>query len=300
MGKSRDVPPVHIALLCAWIALPVLGGGAIGDALARLDADASRWWSVASWVLWAAVLAALAIPKTTTLTAVRILVPAAGALAAWAALLGPAGAGDAAALTCGAVGTILVLTPAIGARFVDGSSYGDERRLPLRAPSVLLMGPIPLAAAVAVLGAAGGPALLMAGAIVPGLVATVVGVPAAAGAVRALHQLSRRWIVFVPAGVVIHDHLVLAEPVLFGRRAISSMQPAPTDSQARDLTAGAPGLALQLDLLEPITIGPAARRGEAATAEEITSMLIVPTLPGETLAEAGRRRIHVPPRPMRT
>ena len=32
---------------------------------------------------------------------------------------------------------------------------------------------------------------------------------------RALHQLTQRWLVFVPAGLVVHDHLSVGDPVLF-------------------------------------------------------------------------------------
>ncbi len=292
------MPPLHLALLATWVALPVLGGGAISDALVRSDADASRWWSVVLWALWTGTVAALAVPKTTTLTASRILVPAGGALGIWAALLGPAGAGDVAAATAGGAATVLVLTPAIGARFVDGSSYGDERRLPLRAPAALLLGPVELAWLVAVAGAVTGPALLLAGAVVPGLLAAAIGIPLAAGAVRSLHLLSRRWVVLVPAGLVLHDHLTLTEPVLFVRSTIAALHPAAADTAARDLSAGAPGLALELELAEPATVGPVARRGEALTTEEVAAVVFVPTLPGEVIAEAARRRIPVLSQPL--
>ncbi len=86
--------------------------------------------------------------------------------------------------------------------------------------------------------------LLLAGGrwVVGGIVA-VVGCFAAAVAGRALHGLARRWLVVVPAGLVIHDPL-LAWPT----RCCSSVRrslalgPAPAEADdALDLTSGASG-----------------------------------------------------------
>lgn len=289
------MPPVHAALLAAWVALPVLGGGAIGDALAAADPSAAPAWSAALWAVWALGLAALAVPRTTTLTAVRLVVPGGAVLGAWTATTGATGAGDVAAATAAGAATVLVLSPSIGARFVDGSSYGDERRLPLRAPSSLLLGPIELVAALVLAGAAAGPALLLAGDVAVGLAATAGGWVVAALGCRSLHQLSRRWLVLVPAGLVVHDQLTLAEPVLLRRQAIEGVGPAPVDVEAHDLTAGAPGLALLVALAEPTVIGPAPRRGEPGRTVEVRGVLVTPTLPGATLAEAARRRLPASP-----
>ena len=78
----------------------------------------------------------------------------------------------------------------------------------------------------------------------------VVGVPAAAIASRALHGLARRWVVFVPAGLVLHDLHAMVDPVLFPRSSIRRLGPAPTDpGDAVDLTQRALGLALELELV---------------------------------------------------
>ena len=138
----------------------------------------------------------------------------------------------------------------------------------------------------------GGPLLLAAGQWLAGL--AVVGVAALAGrpVVLRLHQLSRRWLVFVPAGVVVHDPLTLADPVLFPRRMIRSFGPAPIDNPGLDLTGGALGLALELATVEPVVVTPV--RGRAPLTEVgVRSVLVTPTRPGHALHLARRRRFPV-------
>jgi hypothetical protein len=285
------VPIAHLALAVSWLALPVAGGPAIGDALAASDPAAAPRWSLALWLVWAVGAGALAAPRTTSLTVVRVLAPGAAALGAWTACTTDAGPSAVAAPTAGLAALVLALTPEVGARFVDGSSYGDERRVPLRTPVLLAIGIAPVAVLVALVGAASGPALVLAEQTTEGALAVVVGWPVAALALRALHRLQRRWLVLVPAGIVIHDHLVLAEPVLVLRKQIERFAPAPAGTDALDLSAGAAGLLLQLDLHEPITIARAARRGVDPTTEAVTSLLVAPVQPGATLTEAARRRL---------
>jgi hypothetical protein len=109
---------------------------------------------------------------------------------------------------------------------------------------------------------------------------------------RALHGLSRRWIVFVPAGMVLHDPMALTEPVLFEKRVIETIRPAPADTDSLDLTQGAPGLALELILLEkvPMTLAKPRRRGQPGASARL---LFTPTRPGLVLREAATRRVRV-------
>ena len=94
---------------------------------------------------------------------------------------------------------------------------------------------------------------------------------------------------FVPAGVVLHDPLSLADPVLFPRNVIESLQAAPADSDSLDLTQGALGLAVELVLIEKV---PMVRRvGGHDEAGASVRLLFTPTRPGRVLAEADRRRV---------
>jgi hypothetical protein len=181
---------------------------------------------------------------------------------------------------------------------VNGSSYGDERRMPLRPPGVLLLGPIELTWVVVVAGVVTGPMLLAARQWVPGAVALVVGWVLAGLGTRILHALSQRWFVFVPAGVVVVDQMALTDSLLVQRQRVDSLGPAPADTQAVDLTVGALGLALELRLTQPDLIVPAPPRrlgGGQATIDpvEVESVLFAPSRPGWVLDEARRRRLLV-------
>ena len=124
------------------------------------------------------------------------------------------------------------------------TAYGSERRFPLRVPISLLAGPLPVSVAIVGLGSASGPLLLADGRIVAGSIALVVGLPIAALLARSLTTLDHRWIVLVPAGLVVVDPLTFPDPVLLPREHIASLRRAPLDSSDRDSTeilVGGPG-----------------------------------------------------------
>lgn len=276
----------------AWAVLPLLLGPALGDALAEHSLAVARTASVLAWGGWASGLVAVVLPTTVSLTALRIATPAALAAASWAALAGTRGGADALAVAGGAVAVVVAFAPSTGEVFVNGSSYGDERRLPLRVPGALLFGPIALAWVAAVAGPVAGSLLLAAEQWLAGSLVLAVGIPAAVVAVRALHGLARRWVVLVPAGLVVHDHHALVEPVLFARRAIHHLGPAATDEVdgALDLTQRAFGLALILELHEPVTVAPR-RRDRSVQVAQVKRLLLTPTRPGALLRAAAERRI---------
>jgi hypothetical protein len=143
-----------------------------------------------------------------------------------------------------------------------------------------------------VVGAPVGGALLLASRkwVLGGLV-LALGLPAAGVLARSLHGLSRRWIVFVPAGVVVHDDLALADAMLFQRRGVTGIRPATTDSSSLDITQRALGLALELTLGEPVTVNVTTPGTPVGKATTCTGLLFTPTRPGAVLAEARARRL---------
>lgn len=279
----------------AWVTLPLTAGPLFADALDPTDEGFRTAVSIGLWVGWALALLAALVPNVLTLTALRVLAPAAVPAAAWAAVTGEGSTTSAVVgVVAASVAAVVSLAPGVGDRFVDGSSYGDERRLALRAPALLAAGPVPAAWAVTVAGATAGPLLLAAGQWVVGGVLTAVGLPVAALAVRALHRLSRRWLVFVPAGVVVHDHLALREPVLFAAGSLHAIGLAPADTTATDLTLAAPGTPLRLALTatQTVVLGPgfAKRAGEELAVHQL---LVAPSLPGRALGVAAARGLPV-------
>ncbi|MBX3312907.1 MAG: hypothetical protein KF906_01190 [Actinobacteria bacterium] len=283
-----------------WVVLAVLAAVPVGDALDGRSA-AVRWLVVAGlWLGWTAGLVCLLVPRHLFLTGMRILVPA-GTAAMIAAIaagsdLAPV---DVVALAVSAVASAWVLSPWVGEAWVDGSSYGPERRLPLRPPVAFALLVVPVTWAAVVGGATVGPLLLAAGRWVPGVLATAIGAPVAVLGTRSLHQLSRRWIVLVPTGIVLHDTLVMPEPQLFLRTTIARLGPAEAggdaddeDGSVEDLTAGAAGLALRLDLSEPVEL--LVRTGGRGTATvSSTAVLFTPSRPRHVLDAALERRVPV-------
>ena len=116
---------------------------------------------------------------------------------------------------------------------------------------------------------------------------TVAGLGGARYSSRSLHTLARRWVVFVPAGLVLHDPLVLADAILLPRRQIVALGPAQADTRATDLTQGAPGLALEAQLAEAVELGLRAGRHRAAEAVSTDRVLFRPLRPGALLDAAA-------------
>ncbi len=278
------------AFRLAWLSLPFLAGPALGAALDDASTPVRTLAATGLWVGWAVVLGASLVTSTVSLTVLRIGAPAAVAAAVAAALAGHVSPGGLAVTTASAA---VALAAPLGAAFVQGSAYGDETRLPLRPPGLLLLGPIELAWAGAVAGVIAGPLLLAARQWVAGAAALLVGLPVAAVCGRALHQLARRWLVFVPAGLVVHDPVGLVDSVLVRRADLASVGPAPAGTQALDLTQRALGLALEVRLRPGTTVAVLQRSGRDQAPATPAALLVGPTRPGEAVAEARRRRLPV-------
>lgn len=276
------------ALRAVWATLPLTAGPALADALDGTSDAFATSVAVLLWLTWVAVLSASLVPRTATLAPVRIAAAAAPVAAGWAVVVGPgASVAGIVALAATVLVAALALTAGVGEAFVDGDSYGNERRLPLRPPGPLLLGPIPLAWAVTVAGLAAGPLLLAAQAWIAGIGALVVGWPAAFLAGRALHGLARRTLILVPGGVVVHDPSALNEPVLL-RKGVTHLALAPADTDALDLTQRALGPALEARLDEPAVLSRLRPRQQPQEVRT-RALLVAPTRPGATLAAVRER-----------
>lgn len=291
MDRIEDLGPWP--LRACWVALALIGPLAIGDALDSRSTPVTVVVAAGLWLGWAAALVAMLVPRNEALTAMRTLVP--GGLAVILIALATGSTADAASVAAAviaAVATLWVLAPWIGEAWVDGSSYGPERRFPLRPPVLLGYGIVPIVWLAVFAGLTSGPLLLAARQWVAGSAAIVVGAAAVVLGIRSLHQLSRRWVVLVPAGLVLHDTLTMPDPQLLLRRMIAGVGPAAADTEADDLTAGAPGLALQLDLREPVDL--LVRSGGRSTETRSSlHLLFTPSRPRHLLDAIGERRIPI-------
>ncbi|MGH9183203.1 MAG: hypothetical protein ACRDZ9_05235 [Acidimicrobiales bacterium] len=291
MRKSRLVArldPWLWSLRLAWLVLPVTSGPPLAAALDPWSAPVRATASVGLWAGWAVVVLALLVPRPAGLALVRVVAPAGLAATVAAAL---SGTGSAPALAVATAAAVVALAPEVGTAFVNGGAYPGERRYLLRPPAPVMVGLVPLAWAVLAAAVTAGPLLLAARQWVAGALAVLAGAPVTVVLSRSLLALTQRWVVFVPAGVVLKDHLALQDPVLFRRAEVAAVGAAPAGTDALDLTGRALGLALEVRLTEAAPLLRASRGPRRAEPVRHDAVLFTPTRPGAVLAEARSRRL---------
>ncbi|MFN3257406.1 MAG: hypothetical protein ACE37B_17115 [Ilumatobacter sp.] len=276
----------------AWLA--VVAGGAALEAAVDGRSDPVRWLvGIGGWTVWGTVLVALLIPSTLSLTWARVVAPL-SLVAVVASIVGGADAVDVALLAMPSLVAVGALfTPEVGRWMVQASAYGDEDRLPLRTPvpagtaavvtwlvwsSSLLIGPLALAA----------------GNLLAGLPLTIVAVAASVYVGPRWFRMAQRWLVLVPAGLVVHDPVVLADTVMVRSHQLIGIGLARVDTEAADLTGPASGYAVEVMTNETVTtvfaFTPKEPNGRAI---HMTSFLVAPSRPGAALRRAAERGLPV-------
>lgn len=299
MATTSDEPFERLAHVMpwvariAWILVAVIGGSAVESAVAGRSSAVAWTAAIGGWGLWAAAALGLAIASVWSLTIVRIVVPMAP-LATIAAGVGGAPALDLVLLGVPAViATAAAMTADFGRHWVQASAYGDEERFPLRFPvgaglaaivSWALWAPTVIV----------GPLLIAAESWVAGVLVCLVAIAGAVLVGPRWHRLSRRWFVLVPAGIVLHDPVVLADTFPLRTAQVASIALAPADTQAADLTGPASGYAIEVATTESVTtvlaFTPAEPNGKAI---HLRSFLIAPSRPGRALRSATARGLPV-------
>jgi hypothetical protein len=271
-----------------WLLTGLAGSAALDGALD----DSGTGPTVARVALgfgWVVGVAAMTVPAVRSLTAVRVIVPLAVPAGAAVWLAGADDVDAVLALGTAAVTTVVACSAELGRSFVQASAYGAEDRHLLRPPAAYLA-----AALVSWLLAAGGVtvgiALLADERWAIGIPISAVGIGVGAWSMPRWHRLARRWFVVVPVGLVVHDHLVLAETLMLRRSDIRGVQLAPADTEAADLTGPAGGHAIEITTAGPVTVVYAGTPGQpGGRAIHLTGCLIAPTRPGRALAAATGR-----------
>jgi hypothetical protein len=235
----------------------------------------------------------MAAASVVTLTAARTIVPLAvpTMVTAWAS-------GASTGVGAMSVGLALAASAVAGSAefgrsFAQASAYGHEQRYPLRPPPAYLV-----AAAIAWLLVAAalltGPLLLAQRRWLVGSVVCAAFVAMAIWAWPRWHKLSRRWLVIVPVGIVIHDHLVLGETFMLRRHEVAGVRLAPADTQAFDLTGPASGHAVEISTVDSVTVTLAASPKEPrGRVIHLTACLVAPSRPGQALQAIAERRLPV-------
>ncbi len=276
-----------------WLVVAVIGGGGFGEALARHSREVQLTGTTLLWIGWATVAVALAVPAVVGLTISRMTVPM-GTVAAGAAVVhAGASAATILAIVSTALASLVMASGEFGQAMAQASAYGDEERFPLRPPAAFYA---PSAVSWSVLCACAliGPLALAGRGWFVGTSLTVFAAALAWFLIPRFHRLSRRWVVLVPAGLVFHDHVVLAETVMFPARIVRGARLALVDTEAADLTGPAGGHAVEISLSESTTVVLAGTRANpGGRALHVMAFLLTPTRPGRLLRSMGERSIAV-------
>lgn len=276
----------------AWIAVAA-GSGAIQTAVDD-RVGGVRWVAgVGGWALWGSVVAALLIPSTFSLAWIRVIGPLA-IPAAIGGVIGGASALDVALLAVPAVVALAAFfSPEVGRWMVQQSAYGDEDRLPLRAPvaagTAAVVTWVVWAVALAV-----GPLALGASNLAVGIPLTVIAIAVFVYVGPRWLAMAKRWLVLVPAGIVVHDPIVLAGTLMIKTSQLGAIRLAPADTEAADLTGPASGYAIEISTTESVsTVFAFTPQDPNGKAIHMTAFLISPSRPGQALQRATDRGLPV-------
>ena len=280
----------------AWIVLPFTTGAAIDDVIQPWSRTPQILAAALIWAAWFAGVVALLAPRPWGFTVLRVVAPCAAALAVASAWSAP-GLTAAVAIASAVIAMFTSLSSAVAHACAASTAYGPEQRFPLRVPLSLLAGPLPLSVTAVAFGIATGPLLLANGNLVAGIGALIVGVPTVGVLVRSLSALDRRWIVLVPAGLVVVDPLTFPDPVLLPREAVASISRTPFAVRRRgrddgEILVGGPGSIL-LACREPGTFLRRAGRGRVSL--EADRLRVSPVRPDAALRAVAAHRITVGP-----
>ena len=247
-GKARDMAKllplrperiVVAVVLLAWVLV------ALSSPWQTIADDASRSvsWVLLTWgwLLWIAVGASLLVPSPMSLTIIRIVVPLSVVVSVVAS--------QPLAVFCSVVALIVCASPVFVDAMVQGGAYGDETRFALRTPLPYVV-PAVIAWVIYTASLVGGSLLLAAKQYVVGAVLVAIGVFLSRSIPQRLHRLARRWLVLVPVGIVVHDHLVLHETIMAPSAKIMSVVRTSDVGEAADLTGGTFGDRLTITLTE--------------------------------------------------
>ena len=270
--RSHPTVILHrLTVVSLGATVPILHGG-----LDDRSSGPTIAFTVALWGLWGILLLGMLVPSSVALTAARLAVASHTATIVVLTIRDASDSDgiDTAGLVAVAisVGALLIaFTAEVGNSYVQGSAYGDERRFLLKAPHALAAAQV-VSFGVWFATTFASVSALVAGAWIVGLLLALPAVLLSVILPSRFHRFSRRWLVKVPAGLVVHDHVVLAETAMFTRSAVRSIavrdpgqrtDPDDLDSPS-DLTGGLRGgVVVSLDDFDTVVLAARTRRDQA-------------------------------------
>ena len=284
MRNVRLEDALHLVMRILLSCLPFIGaevGGLLDD---RSDAVQITGTALA-WAVWGVVVIASYISHPITLTVLRIGIPVVTGFMIFVAVTqGFSGSQIISAAVSVAV-LLLSFSAEIGGIYVQASAYGDEKRFALR-PPVVLVAPILLSVLVADLSIIALPLLVAARNWTVAAVALVGLLLSVRYLLPRIHLLSRRWLVFVPAGVVVHDEIVLSINLMIKKQDLAQMQLARDNSAAADLSALTWGVPLEFSFTKPLDVtltSIGAKHLNSVSAIHAQAVLVATSRPGAAL-----------------
>ena len=280
-----------LAVRVSWGLLAISGlllGRAVDGRSSAVVVVVQALW----WLAWGVGLVAVLVWHPAGLVWLRCSAPVALGATVWSVSATPMQPflWRSAAIGVALVALVVVLWSETGHLCVNGAAYPNERRFLLRPAAALAVGPLAVFGLLAGASVIVGPLLLAARQWIAGIVTLGAGGALVWVLGKALYAQARRFVVFVPAGFVLHDEFVVRDPVLFGRRFVEQLRVAPSNSDSLDLTNGAGGLVLEALFTEKIEIVRVTSR-RTSEVGSTARFLFAPTLPGRLLAEARNRRL---------
>ena len=285
-GKHIDkMTPVvvwasRLSVIATGLAVPLLN-----NALRQMSSLTGISSTVGIWLLWSIALLCTLVPSSSALTAIRLALPTIFVIVAAVAVVIGIASGVAAALAISLLASLLIFSGDIGDSFVQLAAYGDERRYLLRCPPAMLLVQVLswlvwLTLTIVAINLLAGDALIL------GAIVAIVALLLAIVLPRRFHRFSRRWLVSVPAGLVIHDHVVLAETAMFMNNAVIEVGIDLAPSEAADLSGKCSGVGLLIALKDFDTVVLAATpKTPGGSAIHVKSMRVCPTRPGRAITE---------------
>ncbi len=275
----------------AWAAL-IVGGLLLGRAVDGRSTPVVVVSQVLWWTVWGIGLVAVLVWHPAGLVFLRCASPIGLAATMWAVseTAGEAVAFRAVGLVVAVVAFLATQWNEVGHLCVNGPAYPNERRFLLRPAAALAVGPLAIFGVLTGAGVVVGPLLLASRQWAAGGAASAAGIVLVRVFAKALYAQARRFVVFVPAGFVLHDEFVVRDPVLFQRRIVEELRAAPAQSDSLDLTNNAAGLAVEALLTEKAEIVRVTSR-RTSEVGSTARFLFVPSLPGRLLDEARARRL---------
>jgi len=264
--------------------MPFVGAG-VGAPLETRSTAIQIVGTVLAWLVWGLIVLTSFISHPISLTVLRMGTPV---VAGFLVFIAATDQGSTLQIINAAISFAVLLlsfSAEIGSIYVQASAYGDERRFLLR-PPVAFVAPVAISVVIVNFFIIATPMFFAARIWLAGVI-SLIGLAACIKFMAPrIHQLSRRWLVFVPAGFVVHDEIVLSINLMIKKQELVDIQLARDDTQAADLSALTWGVPLELSFNKTLDVSLTAigaRHLKAVSAIHATSIIIAPSRPGAVL-----------------